>query len=93
MTTWIDQQPAAKVESSLAVYRAANDPTTKAAKDYCGGDERFGLWLLLCSLVCARKTGVTIFDLEDFMWRDEYEAGASPKSATRSALAASEVFG
>jgi hypothetical protein len=55
---------------------------------YARGDRDFAVWLYIADRGCRSRTGVSIFDLADFCWRDQYDDDATPKEAVREALAA-----
>lgn len=92
--TWLDTLPAAKVEGALAKARENN--FTRAGRNFLemagGNDERFALWLMLADNAVSRFAGVGAFDLEDYLWRDAFDNGDSPRQAARDALANDETF-
>ena len=81
MSTWLDQKPADVVEAAIETLSRQDDPAAEALFSYCGQDMRFALWLSLANKRVRRLTGVGVFDLEDWRWRDTYDAGESPKEA------------
>lgn len=48
---------------------------------YAHGDRDFALFLLVVDARCRRHQGVSIFDLEDALWRDFYDDGITPAEA------------
>lgn len=105
--TWIDDMRAkteeqrAKIDGILTEVgsEAADEYVSRAAREvramrrYSGGDDEFGLWLAIADGRCIRAIGVGIFDLADYTWRDEYEAGTGPTAAVREAIANDDTFG
>jgi len=80
--TWIDEQEVANPEKLAAALRGYRLHKAKLrAAEYAGDDDRFGYWLLLVDRRLGRIIGLSIFDMEDHTWRDDYEAGMSPKDA------------
>lgn len=91
MADWLDTQEPEKLERSLELYRT--EPALVHIRDYAGDDERFGLWLALANQSAARRLGISIFDLADYSWRDDFDAGTSPRSALMGALEADDTYG
>lgn len=48
---------------------------------YASGDRGFAMFLLAADARSRRHHGVSIFDLEDALWRDFYDEGLSPAEA------------
>lgn len=84
MTTWIDTQDPTKVDAALT--RLATHPQGQRAIDYAGGEPEFGLWLAIVDRRVSGTYGLGIFDLQDWAWRDLYDAGLSPTEAAREAV-------
>ena len=85
--TWIDQQEAkdrVKFAKAMQAWREGGGSTR--AQEYAENDLRFGLWLYYCDKRCQRLVGLSIFDLSDHTWRDDYDGGTSPKDAVTSLL-------
>ena len=55
-----------------------DDFTSYTGEQPAGG---FYQWLRKVNKLCVSKVGLGIFDLADYNWRDEYDAGSDPKSA------------
>lgn len=49
--------------------------------DYAGGDKPFAKWLGAVDALVEARVGLGIFDLEDFMWRDAFDAEQTPADA------------
>ncbi len=49
------------------------------AKEYAGGNEEFAAWLEEVDALVAGKVGLSVFDLEDMLFFDSFEAGDSPE--------------
>jgi hypothetical protein len=52
---------------------------------YAGGDRDFALFMYATDLICRRRLGVSVFDLEDACWRDFHADGMTPFEALRAA--------
>jgi hypothetical protein len=48
---------------------------------YAADDRGFAMFLLVTDYRCCRHHCVSIFDLEDALWRDFYDEGLSPAEA------------
>lgn len=94
--TWLDEQPDDKIDRAMQAMLAAlasGRHREKHCTEYAGGDNRFALWLVLADVECVRITEeVGIFDIGDFLWRDNYLAGSSPKAAAREALENDDLY-
>ncbi len=55
-------------------------------KEYAGGDPDFAEWLDDVDQFCLRKTGLSIQDLRDYLWRDAFDSGSTPKEAWSDAV-------
>lgn len=87
MTTWVDSIPnQSAVDDVLAAMRAKPTALWSQLAQYSRGDERFTLWLYHAQRRCLRVYGLGIFDLADFTWRDQYDAGVSPHDALHEAM-------
>jgi len=82
---WSDFSDAQRAE--LTTY-LETDPRGKAVADYAGDDPEFRLWLLRVDAACGKRLQLSMFDLADFCWRDEYDADAAPREALSAAIAA-----
>ena len=82
--TWTDRLPTDKVAAGIAKVHADSHP----ALDYAGGDDNFALFLAVADNKCQRITGLSIFDLEDHPWCDEFDDGSSPSEALHGCLVA-----
>jgi len=49
------------------------------AMEYAEGDEDFGSWLKEVDAIVSAKIPVSVFDLEDMLFRDAFDAGDSPQ--------------
>lgn len=56
------------------------------AMEYANGDLAFAAWLMIIDNHLKSKIGVSIFDLDDNMWRDEYDDGTHPIAALEAFL-------
>lgn len=84
--TWLDSIDAETVEAALDQF--SGQPTYSDLMDYADSDERFALWLFMANRWVFQDTGLEgIDDLEDWMWRDAFDAGHSPRGAVTDALA------
>lgn len=90
--TWLDAQPAEKVDASLADLRATGGERWAQRVADVDGDERFALWLLLVDQRMQRAVGVTHRDIGDWTWRDAYDGGYSPREAMREGLEADDTY-
>lgn len=84
--TWIDTLDPIKVAAGLTKIRASAYGPAHPALDYAGGDEHFALFLAVADSKCQRITGLGVFDLEDYLWRDAYDSGLSPSEALHGCL-------
>lgn len=85
--SWIDDQPADKIDAALVKYRADTSIWSQDPRSDSNGDERYGLWLMLVNVKMMRLVGIGYHDIEDWTWADAYEDGMSPSEAVREALA------
>jgi hypothetical protein len=79
--SWLDTKDPEVIAAAIEKLAGSNNPASKEIVDYAGGDLRFALWLYLVKKRCVTVLGLGIFDLEDWRWRDAYDAGSSPKEA------------
>jgi len=79
--SWLDTKPADVVADAVAQLASAEDAGAESIRSYAGEDLRFGVWLHLVDKRCRTILGLSIFDLEDWNWRDAYAGGSSPKEA------------
>lgn len=82
---WLDSKPQDKVTAAIARF------TESGGLPYANGHEAFGFWLALADTACAKRYGLSIFDLSDYMWRDAFDGGMSPYDAMREALADDDI--
>lgn len=91
---WIDtqrQERAEVIDAAIANARAqqwcdfGTDFTHYVPDDQPDAEE-FRMWLLLVNRHTIKVTGLGVFDHEDHTWRDEFDAGTSPKVAVRTWL-------
>lgn len=54
--------------------------------EYAHGDRKFAAWLRLVNALCAERYEVGIFDLPDYLWRDEYDNESAPKASLDAAV-------
>jgi hypothetical protein len=87
--SWWEEQDEQRRAAISAVLDSAQGTRYLA---YSGGARGFAAWLLVADLLCARRVGVSIFDLSDWAWRDAYDSGLRPASAVREALLADDTF-
>jgi hypothetical protein len=90
--SWLESKPADAIGPAMQLLADSEDPRAVAVRDYCGGDLRFGLWLYLVDKRCRTVFGLSVFDLEDFGWRDAYDDGSSPKAALHEFCEEHDVF-
>ena len=50
------------------------------------GDETFAVYLILCNKHMIRRVGLGINDVEDYVWRDSFDADIKPADAVQAAL-------
>lgn len=43
-------------------------------------------WIKEADRLCSRLIGVGVYDMEDYLWRDSYESGASPIEGLEGAI-------
>jgi hypothetical protein len=80
--SWLETKPADAVADAVVDLMASTDPATRDLVDnYCGGDGRFALWMSLLNKRCITMLGLQVMDLEDWHWRDAYDAGDAPREA------------
>ena len=95
MSTWLDTRPAQSVSDAVeAIVQAAQTQTDHRAVEairYSGGDARFALWLYLIDQRISRRYGLSLWDLEDWMSRDAYDAGMSPAEGAREAMGNDDI--
>ncbi len=53
--------------------------TNKRASEYSDGDEKFATWLNVVDRLVQNRVEVSLFDLEDMLLRDSYDAGETPR--------------
>ena len=92
MNTWMASKPSDKIAEAIAKMNAATDMVTRSVCEYAGDDEHFALWLNLANARVMRITSMTINDLPDYLWRDAYDEGMSPREAASDMLLATEDF-
>lgn len=93
--TWLDEQDSKKVDAGLAAFRELRDKgnaIATGAYDSSNGDELFAYWLYLVDMRAVRTVGVCASDLSDWMSRDSYDAGDSPRTAFHAALENDDTF-
>jgi hypothetical protein len=90
VTTWWDEQTD---ERRTTLTDVLHSPRGQQHLRYAGGAVGFAAWLLVADLTCARRFGVSIFDLSDWTWRDAYDAGDLPGDAVREAIEADDTYG
>lgn len=78
--TYIDGLDQDKVTRTLAEKGSA------LTERWHTDDQRFALWLQLCNRNMAGRIGFGVDDIEDWTWRDAYDAGMDPRSAVNEAL-------
>lgn len=89
--TWIDSQPAEKIEAALQRMREHPERFERTSA-YAGGDERFGLWLALVNKRLSNAVGLGLFDLGDWNIRDAYDDGMSPREAAAETLRNDDTY-
>jgi hypothetical protein len=75
---WLN--PAADLDKAWSDYMGA---LGKDARKYAGEDDRFGFWLFALDMSLRSRRGFSVFDLEDYCWRDLFDDGMSPGEAYR----------
>jgi hypothetical protein len=93
MNAWLASKPADVVEDAVAQLAADVRQRAVDVRSYAGGDMHFALWLSLVNKRCTTVTGLGVFDLEDWRWRDAYDSGASPKDALEDFMVETDLFG
>lgn len=88
MSTWW-QELTEQRRNALTV--ALQHPHAARCLDYARGDREFAAWLLVAEVTCRHDTGLSIFDLADWTWRDAYEDDVPPLDALQDALAADGI--
>jgi len=68
-------------------------PEAQKYLGYAGGDEGFAIYLKCCDARCIKATGISIFDIADYMWRDCYEGDVPPAEAVLEALKGDDMLG
>ena len=53
------------------------------AAEYADGDAPFAAYLEKCDSICIGRIGLSIFDLEDIPWRDNFDDGVEPRDAVQ----------
>lgn len=81
--TWLATKNSDQLATAMDRY--LHDPRLERDRGYTG-DAWFGLWMHVANQKCQRLIGLGIHDLEDWTWRDAYDAGNSPFEALRDAL-------
>jgi len=56
------------------------------AEEYANGDQGFADWLRKVDAAVMARVGVGVFDLPDFLLRDEYDFGTDPVEAAEMAI-------
>jgi len=85
--TWLDDQDQTKIEEQLAnLAKCRDNPKYKDVFAYSGGDDRCALWLVHVDAHAQKNIGLSIFDLADYCWADDFEAGMSPAESLSCAL-------
>jgi hypothetical protein len=92
--SYIDTMDPEKVEKNLDILRGRNWQTIGSRNwlTEAGGDEKYALWLALCDQKMMRLIGLGIFDITDWAWADNYEAGTSPAEAAKEALMSDDTY-
>jgi len=49
------------------------------ATEYADGNVEFSEWLQAVDSIVSSRIGLSVFDLEDMMFRDEFDAGTCPE--------------
>jgi|GEM_PF-5348853 len=80
---WLDRQEPTR---RAAISTALDGEHGIRYLDYAHGERGFAGWLLVADALCRHRTGVSIFDLADWAWRDAYDSGEPPGAAVREAL-------
>ncbi len=86
---WIAQKDSSVVERAIQKVEE-NDP--EMVHVYANGDPYFGLWLVLVDGRVRRFAGVAVTDLTDWMSRDCYEAGMTPREGAIEALSNDDLY-
>lgn len=71
---------------------ATNDAkVSERALEYARGDRDFAAWLTEVDALCLRERMLSVFDLEDHTWRDDFDAGGDPEECFREFLLAQDI--
>lgn len=81
--TWIDQQNPTTIDAAIAKSKAKNDHIWQWSEPRAQGNDRYHLWLALADRWVHRMLGMSMWDLEDWHWADEFHDGTSPKEAAQ----------
>lgn len=82
--TYIDHLREVKGDN---VINIALGKLPEADVKYANGDREFALWMYLVDRQIARRCGMTHHDMADRIWRDDYDAGSTPREAVEEAVA------
>jgi hypothetical protein len=79
--SWTDRLTSAQHDALVAALN------TDGAEHlhYASGDRDFARFMFAADLICRRRLGVSVFDLEDACWRDFHADGLTPYEALRAA--------
>lgn len=87
MADWLDTQNPVKVAEVIERDGAV------LCERYGTDNPRFALWLALVDRHLTRLIGLGHRDIEDWSWRDAFDAETSPREAARTALEDSDLYG
>lgn len=83
--TWIGAQDQMKIEAFHQTCQTKISDWSERL-EYAYGDHEFAMWMVLVDRQLFRRIGLGHLDVEDWVWRDSYDEGLSPKEASISAL-------
>jgi hypothetical protein len=87
---WMTRQDPDKVQA--AIDKLHESDLGREWLSRAQDDEHYALWLYLTDRQVGRVAGVGLFDLEDCLMADGYEAGYSPSEMAGEALANDSTF-
>lgn len=81
--SWMDTlSPAKRAKADELLDK----PFGERARKYMGEDREFGAWLVLVDAIIMDKLGVSMFDLADRTWHDNFSDEMSPAEAAQAAI-------
>ena len=80
---WLDKYVSSKEKKAEVIASLKSKPSYSTILANNPDDENYALWLTMANYYVERAIGFGIYDLEDYLWIDEYEDGTNPRVAAR----------